>query len=49
MSIYNNIDKLLKSNHTSRRKLAIAIGLAPSTFQTIMQRKSGLTIETAKK
>ncbi|MGN0525189.1 helix-turn-helix domain-containing protein [Eubacterium sp.] len=49
MDIYDKIDALIKENNLSRRKLAIDIDLAPSTFQSIMSRKSGISTELLKR
>ena len=45
MDVYTKIDQLLAERHLSRRKLAQQIGLAPSTFQSMMARRRGLTFD----
>lgn len=45
MDIYNQIDDLLAEQNMSRRKLAQLIGVAPSTFQSMMSRRRGMTFE----
>lgn len=49
MEIYDNIDRELEKRRMSRRKLALSIGVPPSTFQSMMERKRGMTIELLKK
>lgn len=49
MDIYENIDKELSKQGKSRRKLAIAAGIPPSTFQSMMERKRGLSVENLRK
>lgn len=49
MDTYDSIDSILEERHLSRRKLAQAIGLPPSTFQSMMSRKSGMTLEVLMK
>lgn len=39
------IDSLLKSHNISRRKLAIEAGISPSSFQSAMERNSGLSFD----
>ena len=46
MDVYDRIDKILAEKSMSRRKLAQQIGIAPSTFQSMMARKRGMTFET---
>jgi transcriptional regulator with XRE-family HTH domain len=46
---YENIDRELEKRGMSRRKLAISIGVPPSTFQSMMERKRGITLELLKK
>lgn len=48
MDIYDKIDELLSKNKISRRKLAIDLGIPPSTLQSMMARKSGLSTELLK-
>lgn len=45
MDVYDRIDTLLAERHLSRRKFAQQIDLAPSTFQSMMARKRGLTFD----
>lgn len=45
MDVYDRIDERLKEQHMSRRKLAMQIGVPPSTFQSMMERKKGLTFD----
>ena len=45
METYENIDKELAKRGLSRRKLASAVGIPPSTFQSMMERKRGITLE----
>ena len=49
METYENIDRELEKRSMSRRKLAIAIGVPPSTFQSMMERKRGMTVELLRK
>lgn len=49
METYENIDCELEKRGMSRRKLAISIGVPPSTFQSMMERKRGMTLELLKK
>lgn len=49
METYENIDRELEKRGMSRRKLAIFIGVPPSTFQSMMERKRGITLELLKK
>lgn len=49
METYENIDRELEKRGMSRRKLAISIGVPPSTFQSMMERKRGMTLELLKK
>lgn len=49
METYENIDRELEKRGMSRRKLAISIGVPPSTFQSMMERKGGITLELLKK
>lgn len=49
METYENIDRELEKRGMSRRKLAISIGVPPSTFQSMMERKRGITLELLKK
>lgn len=49
MDVYDRIDKILAEKSMSRRKLAQQIGIAPSTFQSMMARKRGMTFETLMK
>lgn len=49
METYENIDNELEKRGMSRRKLAISIGIPPSTFQSMMERKRGMTLELMKK
>ena len=49
METYENIDNELEKRGMSRRKLAISIGIPPSTFQSMMERKRGMTLELLKK
>lgn len=49
MDVYGKIDSLLSENHMSRRELARQLKVAPSTFQSMMTRKRGLTFENAVK
>lgn len=49
MDIYEKIDLILDRRGISRRKLAQAAGIPTSTFQSIMERHRGLTIETLHK
>lgn len=45
MDTYDLIDNAINARHISRRKLAQGIGVAPSTFQSMMSRKRGLTFD----
>ena len=45
MDVYDRIDAILAERHLSRRKFAQQIDLAPSTFQSMMSRKRGLTFD----
>ena len=47
MNIYDKIDIILCERKMSRRSLAVLCDIKPSTFQTMMERRSGMTIETA--
>lgn len=47
MNIYDKIDIILCERKMSRRALAVLCDIKPSTFQTMMERRSGMTIETA--
>ena len=49
METYENIDRELEKRSMSRRKLAISIGVPPSTFQSMMERKRGMTLELLKR
>lgn len=49
METYETIDRELEKRGMSRRKLALAIGIPPSTFQSMMERKRGMTVELLKK
>ena len=49
METYESIDHELERRGMSRRKLAMTIGIPPSTFQSMMERKRGMTIELLKK
>lgn len=49
METYENIDKELAKRGLSRRKLASAVGIPPSTFQSMMERKRGITLELLKR
>ena len=49
METYENIDRELEKRGMSRRKLAISLGVPPSTFQSMMERKRGITLELLKK
>lgn len=49
MDIYENIDKELSKQGKSRRKLAIEAGIPPSTFQSMMERRRGLSVENLRK
>ncbi|MEG0944619.1 MAG: helix-turn-helix transcriptional regulator [Angelakisella sp.] len=49
MDIYSKIDELLAEKQMSRRKMAQLLEIAPSTFQSMMMRKRGLTFENAVK
>lgn len=49
METYENIDRELEKRKMSRRKLAISIGIPPSTFQSMMERKRGITLELLKR
>lgn len=49
METYENIDKELAKRELSRRKLASAVGIPPSTFQSMMERKRGITLELLKR
>ncbi len=49
METYENIDRELEKRGMSRRKLALAIDVPPSTFQSMMERKRGMTIELLRK
>ena len=49
METYENIDNELEKRGMSRRKLAISSGIPPSTFQSMMERKRGMTLELLKK
>lgn len=45
MDVYDRIDQRIAEQHLSRRQLAQQIGVAPSTFQSMMARKRGLTFD----
>lgn len=45
MSPYEKIDFILKDKGISRRKFSRKIGIPASTFQSMMERKRGMTIE----
>ena len=45
MDIYERLDKLLAERNISRRRLAIDAKIPPSTLQSALARKRGLTIE----
>lgn len=49
MDIYNRIDDILAEKKLSRRKLAQQIGVAPSTFQSMMSRKRGMSFDVLMK
>lgn len=49
MDIYENIDRELAKQGKSRRKLAIEAGIPPSTFQSMMERRRGLSVENLRK
>lgn len=46
MNIYDKVDKLLKERGMSRRKLALEARIPPSTFQSTMERRRGMTVES---
>ena len=46
-SIYESIDKKLQKTGISKRQLAIAAGIPPSTLQSALSRRKGMPIETA--
>lgn len=45
MTVTERIDNLLKSRKMSRRQLAIAAGIPPSSLQSVMSRGRNMTIE----
>lgn len=45
MDLYEHIDMLLQSKNLSRRQLANMANIPPSTFQSLMERKRGMTVE----
>lgn len=49
MTVFENIDNEIARQKTSRRKVAIAAGIAPSTFQSLMERKRGMSFEKLQK
>ena len=49
MDLYNRIDKIINHKGMSRRQLAIACEIPPSTLQTALSRHSGLTLENLQK
>jgi DNA-binding Xre family transcriptional regulator len=49
MNAYQKIDNILRERGMSRRKLALESGIPPSTFQSMMERQRGLTIESVYK
>ena len=49
MTTYDRIGESIKNQGLSRRRLAIKAGIPPSTFQSIMSRKSGMPVEMLQK
>ncbi len=49
MDVYESIDRELERQGKSRRKLALDAKIPPSTFQSMMERKRGMSIETLQK
>ncbi len=49
MRVCDRIDDALKAKKMSRRELAKAIGLAPSTFQSMMERHADFSLVTLAK
>lgn len=45
MTVCERIDNILKSKGMSRRKLAIAAGISPSSFQTAMARNTTISYD----
>ena len=45
MTVCERIDQILEARNLSRRKLAIAAGIAPSSFQSAMARNKGLSLD----
>lgn len=49
MTVYEKIDKARDERGLSRRKLAQLAGIPPSTLQSMMERRRGLTVEAISK
>ncbi len=49
MTVFENIDKEIARQNKSRRKVAIEAGIAPSTFQSIMERQRSISFEKLQK
>lgn len=47
--LYQRIDELLAENNMSRRQLAKAIGIPPTTLQSAFEKKSNIPIERLRK
>lgn len=47
--LYQRIDELLAENNMSRRQLAKAIGVPPTTLQSAFEKKSNIPIERLRK
>ena len=45
MTVCERIDEILKVKKMSRRQLAIEVGIAPSSFQSAMQRNTTLSLD----
>ena len=47
MDAYNRIDIILREKNISRRRLAILLNIAPSTFGSMFLRRNDLSASTA--
>lgn len=45
MTIYEYLDSILKERRMSRRKLALAAGIPPSTLQSAFERKGKMSLD----
>ena len=45
MNLYRRIDNILETRGMSRRQLAIAAGIPPSTLQSVLSRQKSMTAE----